>query len=206
MKRVVAMLAAVVVSLAGASRAFAQESVPGAGAVVVTVIPVGGTFFTEGKNTKAPSFGNYGLGGAVAYHFNKFIAVEGDVIAAIGVTQNLDFPNGTSNLKTPNLLDYSGSVVVSAANHSSWEPYVAGGVGGLTAFNQSAVAITDSTTFLTGNIGGGVKWFNKNARWGFRADYRFEAVRQNDSAPAFFGQETRFGHRVYGAVLINVGK
>jgi hypothetical protein len=206
MKRWIAMLAAVVVSLAGAGRAYAQESVPGAGAVVITVIPVGGTFFTEGKNTKAPSFGNYGVGGAVEVHFNKFLSVEGDVISALGVTQNLDFPNGTSNLKTPNMLDYSGSLVVSGANHSSWVPYVAGGVGGLTAFNQSSVAITDSTTFLTGNIGGGVKWFNRTARWGFRADYRFQAVRQNDNAPAFFGQETRFGHRVYGAVLINVGK
>ena len=86
MKRWIAMLAAVVVSLAGAGRAYAQESVPGAGAVVITVIPVGGTFFTEGKNTKAPSFGNYGVGGAVEVHFNKFLSVEGDVISALGVT------------------------------------------------------------------------------------------------------------------------
>jgi len=36
-----------------------------------------------------------------------------------------------------------------------------------------------------------------------RGDYRYLAVRANDSAPAFFGQETRYGHRVYGAVIIN---
>ena len=25
-----------------------------------------------------------------------------------------------------------------------------------------------------------------------------------DDAPAFFGQQTRYGHRVYGAVILNV--
>ena len=32
------------------------------------------------------------------------------------------------------------------------------------------------------------------------------AVRSKDDAPAFFGQETRYGHRVYGGVLLNVGR
>jgi hypothetical protein len=36
-----------------------------------------------------------------------------------------------------------------------------------------------------------------------RGDYRFMSVRSDDSAPVFFGQETRYGHRVYGAVVIN---
>ena len=30
------------------------------------------------------------------------------------------------------------------------------------------------------------------------------AVQSKDDAPGFFGQETRYGHRVYGGVLINV--
>jgi hypothetical protein len=29
------------------------------------------------------------------------------------------------------------------------------------------------------------------------------ATRSTDDAPAFFGQETRYGHRVFGAVIIN---
>jgi len=37
-------------------------------------------------------------------------------------------------------------------------------------------------------------------------DYRFTAVRSKDDAPSFFGQETRYGHRVYGGVLINAGR
>ena len=43
-------------------------------------------------------------------------------------------------------------------------------------------------------------------RWGLRGDYRFIGVRSKNDAPAFFGQETRYGHRVYGAVLINSGR
>jgi len=55
----------------------------------------------------------------------------------------------------------------------------------------------------SGDAGGGLKWYANNGRWGVRGDYRFIAVRANDTAPAFFGQERRYGHRVYGAVIIN---
>jgi outer membrane protein with beta-barrel domain len=203
MKAIAVLLA--VVGLAGAGRAYAQESPsPGAGSVVVTIIPGGATFFTEGKDTKGPSFGNYGLGGAVEVHFNRFVGVEGEVAGAIGVTQDLTFSSGTSNLKSPSLLNYSGNLVVSAANHSSVVPYVTGGVGGLTLFDRASLGIIGNQTFLTGNVGGGVKWFN--GRWGLRGDYRFIAVRSKDDAPAFFGQETRYGHRVYGGVLLNIGR
>jgi hypothetical protein len=49
----------------------------------------------------------------------------------------------------------------------------------------------------------GVKWYAPDGRWGLRGDYRFIAVRSDDSAPAFFGRDSRYGHRVYGAVVIN---
>jgi len=191
------------VALASAP-AFAQESSPGPGTVVVTVIPGGATFFTEGKDTKGPSFGNYGLGGSVEVNFNRYIGVEGEVSGALGVTQDLQFSNGITNTKSPNLVNYSGNVVVNAANRSSVVPYVTGGIGGLTLLDKASLGIADSDTFLTGNVGGGVKWFN--GRWGLRADYRFIAVQSKDDAPSFFGQETRYGHRVYGGVLINAGR
>ena len=57
--------------------------------------------------------------------------------------------------------------------------------------------------FLNGNVGGGVKVYAPNGRWGLRADYRFIAVRSKDDAPDFFGQDERYGHRVYAAVVIN---
>ena len=101
-------------------------------------------------------------------------------------------------------MNYSGNVVVNAANRSSVVPYVTGGIGGLTLLDKASLGIADSDTFLTGNVGGGVKWFN--GRWGLRADYRFIAVQSKDDAPSFFGQETRYGHRVYGGVLINAGR
>jgi hypothetical protein len=193
------------VGVMGVSQAYAQDVVPGPGAVVVTVIPGGATFFTEGKDTKGPKFGNYGLGAGVEVNFNRYIGVEGEVTGALGVTQDLDLIGGSS-VKTPNLLNFSGNLVVSAANHSSVVPYVTGGVGGLTLFDTAILGVNQTETFLSGNVGGGVKWFSGRGRWGLRADYRFTAVRSKDDAPGFFGQETRYGHRVYGGVLINAGR
>jgi hypothetical protein len=206
MKRMKRSIAAIgtVVGVAAAGHVYAQDSVPGPGAVVVTIIPGGATYFTEGKDTTGPSFGNYGLGAGVEVNFNRYVGVEGEVGGALGVTQDLQFTGVTSNLKTPNLLNYSGNLVVSAANHSSVVPYVTGGVGGLTLLDDADLGITDTATFLTGNVGAGVKWFS--GRWGLRGDYRFIAVRSKDDAPSFFGQETRYGHRVYGGVLINVSR
>jgi hypothetical protein len=187
----------------GAGHAYAQEAAPGQGTVVLTIIPGGATFFTEGQDSNGPSFGNYDLGGAVAVNFNKFVGVEGEVSGSIGLSQDLSFAGQTSNLKSPNLLNYSGNLVISAANHSSVTPYAIGGVGGLSVFERPSLGITSTETFFTSNVGGGVKWFT--GRWGLRGDYRFIAVQSKDSAPAFFGQQTRYGHRIYGAVLVNVG-
>jgi Outer membrane protein beta-barrel domain len=204
MTRFIAVLVAAV-SVFGASQAQAQESTAaGPGPVVVTIIPGGATFFTEGKDTNGPSFGNYGLGGAVTVNVNRFIGVEGEVAGALGITQDLDLANGTSNLKTPNLLNYSGNLVVSAPNKTSVVPYVTGGIGGLSLFKKESLGINDTQTFFTSNVGGGVSWYA--GRWGLRGDYRFIALKSKEDAPAFFGQETRYGHRVYGGVLLNVGR
>ncbi len=202
MTRWIAALIAVA-GITGASAAYAQESpAAGPGPVVVTIIPGGATFFTEGTDAKGPSFGNYDLGGSVAVNFNRYVGVEGEVSGALGITQDLTLPGGTSNLKTPHLLNYSGNVVVSAPNRSSVVPYVTGGVGGLSAFKKESLGILDNQTFFTSNVGGGVNWYA--GRWGLRGDYRFIALKSKDDAPAFFGRETRYGHRVYGGVLLNV--
>ena len=204
MTRWIAVLLAVI-GVTSAGQAYAQESAAsGPGPVVVTIIPGGATFFTEGSDQKGPSFGNYGLGGAVTVNFNRFVGVEGEVSGALGITQDLALPGGTSNLKTPNLLNYSGNLVISAANKSSVVPYVTGGIGGLSAFKKESLGILDNETFFTSNVGGGVSWYS--GRWGLRGDYRFVALKSKDDAPAFFGTETRYGHRVYGGVLLNVGR
>jgi hypothetical protein len=199
MTRWIAVLITVLSVVGG--RAYAQEATPGPGTVEVTVIPGGGTFFTSGD--KGPSFGSYNLGAGLAYNANRAIGIEGEIGGTLGIAQDLQFGGLTNNQKTPNLLNYSANLVVSAPTHTSVVPYVTGGVGGLTMFERASLGVTSSETFLTGNVGGGLKWYAPNGRWGLRGDYRFVAVRSKDDAPAFFGQETRYGHRVYGAVIVN---
>ena len=187
----------------GVSHAYAQEGPAGAGRAEITLIPVGGLFFTENKDASAPSFGNYQFGGGVTYNINRFIGVEGEVTSSIGISQSLDF-GYPSTVRTPDVLSYTGNVVVSLASGSSIVPYVTGGVGGLSLFSREAFGIDETDTLFASNVGGGVKWYA--GRWGFRGDYRFLAVPSKDEASAFFGKEARYGHRVYGAVMLNVGR
>jgi hypothetical protein len=203
MKRGIALFAAALV-LTGVNQAHAQtrEQPAGPGVVEATIIPGGATFFTEGKDTQGPSFGSYDLGGSVTVNFNRYIGVEGEISGALGVSQSLDFNGVTSDVKPPHSLNYSGNLVVSAPTKSAVVPYVTGGVGGLSVFERAALGINETETFLTGNVGGGVKWYA--GRWGLRGDYRFIAVQSKDDAPEFFGQETRYGHRIYGGVILNV--
>ncbi|HEV2982839.1 MAG TPA: outer membrane beta-barrel protein [Vicinamibacterales bacterium] len=200
MTRSTAILIAIL-SAGGVNRLYAQETTPGPGTVEVTVIPGGTTFFTSGD--RGPSFGNYNLGGALTYNINRIVGIEGEVVTSLGIAQDLQFGGLTANRKSPNTLGYTGNVVLSLPTHSSFVPYATGGVGGLTMFSRTSLGINSADTFLTGNVGGGVKWYAPNGIWGLRGDYRFMATQSKDGAPAFFGQDTRYGHRVYGAVIIN---
>ena len=200
MVRATAGLIAVLL-IGGVSHAYAQETSPGPGTLEVTVIPGGATFFTSGH--RGSEFGNYNLGGALTYNINRIVGVEGEVVGSLGISQDLKFGGLTANQKSPNSLAYTGNMVLSLPTHSSFVPYLTGGGGGMTMFEKASLSITRAETFLTGNVGGGVKWYAPNGRWGLRGDYRFMVTRSKDDAPAFFGQETRYGHRVYGAVIIN---
>jgi hypothetical protein len=202
MKRLMAALLGAA-ALIGSTPVHAQDALSGTPRADVTIIPAGGTFFTESKDTSGPSFGNYGLGAGVTVNVNRYVGVEGEVSGALGVTQDLIAAGRTSNLKSPNLINYSGNLVVSAPGRSTVVPYVTAGVGGLSVLDTPRLGINGTETFLTGNVGAGLKWYA--GRWGLRADYRFLAVRAKDDAPAFFGRETRYGHRVYGGLLLNIG-
>jgi hypothetical protein len=157
----------------------------------------------ESKQKAEPSFGNYDLGGAVALNL-AHVSFEGEVGGSVGITQNLDLASvAIGNLKTPNMVSYNGNISVPLVGRSSSVvPYVTGGVGGLTVLQRAEVGVPSNDTFLTGNAGGGVKWYF--GRWGVRADYRFVAVRSKDDASSFFGRENRYGHRVYGGVVLNL--
>ena len=192
----------VVLSLATADRALAQEGPAGAGLLEITLIPGGGTVFLESTDASAPSFGNYALGGSVTYNINRFLGVEGEVASSLGISQSLGF-GYPDDVRTPDLLTYSGNLVVSMPTGKSVVPYVTGGAGGLSLFTREEFGINDTETLFTANVGGGVKWYA--GRWGLRGDYRFIAVPSRDEVSAFgFGTDARYGHRVYGAVVLNI--
>ena len=202
MKRLL-VLVFVLASFLAVSPAHAQERPAGAGRAEITLIPVGGLYFTENQDASAPGFGNYQLGGGLTYNFNRFLGVEGEVSSSIGISQSLNF--GYSNsVRTPDVLNYSGNAVLSLPSGSSVVPYVTGGVGGLSLFSREAFGINETETLFATNVGGGLKWYA--GRWGLRGDYRFIAVPSKDDTSAFFGNDARYGHRVYGAVMLNVGR
>lgn len=174
--------------------------------VEIGVLPAGATFFRSG-DSGAPSFETYALAGSVTVNANRFVGVEAEVGGNLGIEQDLEFATGTRSTKPPHMLSYTGSVVVSPGGRDRRAvPYIAGGVGGLTLFERAEVGILENTTLFAGNVGGGVK-IDVSDRWGVRADYRFIAVGSKDDAPPFFGKdETRYGHRIVGGILINVAR
>jgi hypothetical protein len=205
MRRILVIVAAA--AFIGATPAvYAQETGAGTDRFEVTGFPVGGVFFSKLSDNKQPDFGNYALGAALTYKMNRWLAVEGEVGNAIGVRQDFSL-NDTSfaNQKTPCMFAYSGNLVFSPmTNGRGLVPYAAGGLGGLRLMNTSDTAnigVTKNVNYLTGNVGGGLKWF-ATRHWGVRGDYRLLVVRDTTQAPAFFGQdELRYGHRVYGGLL-----
>jgi len=184
----------------GIGSAYAQESESRGGPVEVTYMPAGAGFITSKGD--APSFGNYGFGTAAAFNVNRIIGIEGELAALLSTSSDLQFGDLPDNIKAPNALGYTANVIVSPWGGHAFSPYAAGGVGGLTMFARPAV-FSDDETFLTGNVGGGAKWYASNNRWGLRGDYRFLATRSKDDAPEFFGRETRYIHRAYAGVIIN---
>jgi len=188
-------------AIVGCGHVYAQETSAGPGVVEVTVIP-GGVGYFSSKNG-APSFGNYGFGTAVIYNINSVIGVEGEFGAMIATTSDLQFGDLNHHTKAPNFLNYNVNAIVTAATFGPARVYGAGGIGGLTMFERAGLGVTGDTTFFAGNVGGGLKWYAPNSRWGLRGDYRFLVNRSNDSAPSFFGTDSRYGHRIYAGVIVN---
>ncbi len=162
-------------------------------------------FFTESGNGNEPDFGNYALGGSVTFNLNRWIGVEGEGGGTLGIHQNFNSAaTAFSDQRTPNMWMYSGNLVVNpGGSDRAFVPYATGGIGGLTMCPCDGVetlGITAYGTYLTGNAGGGLKWFSTK-HFGVRGDYRFFAVKNKDSAPWFFGNENRYGHRVQAGLI-----
>jgi hypothetical protein len=206
LRKVSVLITAAAILACGSARAQDAGSASGAGpgVVEVTVIPAGAAFFSS-KNS-APSFGNYGLGTAVTYNINRVIGVEGEFGAMISTTSDLQFGDLNHRTKAPNFMSYNVNAIVTAASVGAARVYAAGGIGGLTMFERAGLGVTGDTTFLAGNVGGGVKWYAGNSRWGLRGDYRLVVNRSSDTAPSFFGTESRYGHRLYAGVIVNAAR
>jgi hypothetical protein len=142
----------------------------------------------------------------VTYNINRVIGVEGQIGAMIATTSDLQFGTLSRHTKAPNFLNYNVNAIVSPARFGPSVVYGAVGIGGLTMFERAGLGVNNDTTFLAGNVGGGVKWYAPNSRWGLRGDYRFLMVKSNNSAPAFFGQGNRYAHSLYAGLIINTSR
>jgi len=201
MKSVLALFVAAIPLLA--VPAFAQEHGAGPGTVELTVIPGGGLFFVGGDSESR--FRNYDVGGSLALNINRYIGVEGNGSIALGVYhQKLSVSGVAMSEAPPNVVDYSGNVTFSApgGTHRT-TPYATVGIGSLMVLRHTDLGIGGSKAFLTGNVGGGLKWY-ATGRWGLRADYRLVMIRSSNGAPEFFGREGRLAHRIFGGVVLNL--
>jgi len=199
------LLAALAVVLFVAAGAFAQERSLGAGRVEIGAFPGGGMFFSKTSNGHEPAFGNYALGGSFTLNLNRWVGLEGEGGGTLGVRQAFTFGDTAyTDQRSPSTWMYHGNVVVNPrGNDRPLVPYLTGGLGGITLSphrDAGLLGIENYKTFLTGNMGGGLKWFAA-PHLGFRGDYRLFVVKNNDTAPMFFGNETRYGHRVQGGLV-----
>ena len=192
----------------GTGAASAQERATGAQRWEVTGFPGGGIVFTEGSDESGEAdFGNYALGGSLTYNWNRYWGIEGEIGGAFGVDQRIGFAGRRSigDASPPDMLAYNANAIFyPLKNDRRVVPYLTGGIGGLSMFEKADVGFDDDETFLTGNVGAGVKWYF--GRWGVRGDYRFFAIDSKDDAPAFFGRDNRYGHRVYGGLIFGFGQ
>ena len=198
-------LGALAVVLFAAVSAFAQERGVGAGRVEIGAFPGGGMIFTKTSNGNEPGFGNYALGGSFTWNVNPYVGLEGEGGGTLGVRQAFTFADRAyTNQRSPSTWMYHGNVVVNpGGSDRPLVPYLTGGLGGTTLSPHREASLLGNEnykTFLTGNLGAGVKWFAA-PHIGVRGDYRLFVVENTNTAPLFFGGETRYGHRVQGGLV-----
>lgn len=183
----------------------AAQEVPGAERIEIgSAIFGGGMIFVPSADRSLDASRNYVLSAAVTTNLNPWIGLEGDIGVALGRSGAHKLYGVTSNQRTPNVLMYSGNVILNPfRSDRSVVPYVSGGIGGLRTFDAietSTYGLPSSRSYLTGSVGGGVRWFPIR-HTGFRADYRFIGI-DNDAPAAAARRIVRSAHRVYGALVL----
>ena len=205
-RKVFLILVALVASCTVAS---AQEEA-GAGKLELGGFPGGGLWFVGGDDNTEVDFNNYAFGGDATWYVNPKAAVEVEASFGPGIAQDVNYRHQlVYHVKVPHSVAFGGNVLIFPSGSARrLAPYVTGGVGTLRLVSrlstQMVFGLADAESFLTTNVGGGVKIFRRgDARnWGFRIDYRTMMVNSNSGAVAFFARNTRrIGHRFYVGML-----
>ena len=150
----------------------------------------------------------------LTYYFTQMLAFEGEFTGSVGWAQDVVFERqDIIHNQMPTVWSYSGNLVFfpGGASGKQMPFYVTGGIGNVllsprvpTKIFGYDVDTTGTQFFLAENIGGGIKLFRgaDAPNWGFRIDYRYLIVNENDDAPQFFAQSAvRGGHRIYAGML-----
>lgn len=208
-----ALLAALVV-FAAVSVASAQEAAIGAGKVELGGFPGGGTFFVGGDDNKEVNFNVYTAGGGLTYYFSEAVAFEGEFTGSVGWAQDVYFNNvKVIHSQMPGVWSTFGNILFFPGGTANKRApfYVTGGFGILqlqprVPTKQFGYDVDEVgwQTFMTENIGGGIKIFRAAdaPNWGFRVDYRYLFVNKNEDAPEFFAwSKSRGAHRIYVGML-----
>jgi len=205
---------AVAVLLTGWSVASAQETTIGAGKLEIGGFPGGGTFFVGGDDNKEVNFNVYTAGGGLTYHFTQMFAVEGEFTGSVGWAQDVYYNNTkVIHNQMPTVWSYFGNIIVFPGGTAGKRVpyYIGGGIGAVLLSPRVPTKIfgydvdeVGTQTFISENIGGGIKIFRgaDAPNWGFRIDYRYLFINENSDAPEFFAQSmSRGAHRIYVGML-----
>jgi|SRR5215831_5784801 len=155
-----------------------------AGPVEVSVL--GGVQSLNQNDTSIPDqMTNVPAIGAVTYHFNQNLAIEGEFSWLIPVKQDVSLASGTQSLKTPDILAYQANARLSWPL-LSWTPYVVGGLGAVTFLSNTDAdrmpQLQDTQTAFAINFGAGAS-FPLAAHWAVRADLRELAAFPSSDQP-----------------------
>lgn len=199
----------IVLLLAGGAVATAQELGPGAGTLEVGGFPGGGLWLVRGDDDTEVNFNNWSYGGGLSWYLRPRVAVEAEAAFGLGLAQGVNYrQREVVAAQVPNTLGMTGNVVFfPGGSNRRLAPYVTGGAGTLTLISRNSTkqfGVTDAESFLTTNLGGGVKLFRSDTarNWGFRVDYRLVMVNRNSDAVPFFARsKQRLGHRLYAGML-----
>jgi hypothetical protein len=185
----------------------AQEVVGAQRVEINSALFAGGNIFLP-KTASSERLRAFIVNLALTANLNQFVGFEGDVGVALGRHTALDLygvaPSQRSTL-TPTVIVYTGSVVVNPIRSDRrYVPFVQAGVGGWRTLNGEEagnVRLSPSTTYLSGMVGGGLRWFPIR-HWGLRLDYRYFVLADTNTAAVADNGPRRTAHQLYAGLIV----